>query len=460
MPSIAARTSVVAAVAALSLARATPAGATTTNRITTLVAGAHTMFALRANRVVALDATGREIGRCSRFEAPPPERPAAGSGSLVDADEALRLAGLPDDDPDTPEAEDALADEGLLPRRRPRASTDDGIVARAIAASAAGDEVWIATSSGLFRGRGGACTRAALPGRDLVAVAAAGDSVAAASEDLLWRSDGGSAFRIAVGLTARPRALAVVDGEHTLVASDDGVIEIGPYGEVRPILDQGSDALAVCGGMALAFARDGVWTWIGDAPPQRAGDRPAARTLACSDGRDARFVAAGGGLYSSADGAAWHEWNAAPGRSVTAAAAIGNRIWIAVDDDVLPLRPAPAPQLPRPPARPPLPPLPPLPIGSLESGSLPWPRVMLVLAGQRSALRDAWSLVVLVAFPLGRSRASGGERRQLAAELLRRDADLAAQEQGEEEALSLTEIEDPSRAARLRAIRQEREALR
>jgi hypothetical protein len=458
MPTIAARTAILAAVVALLLAPATPAGATTSSRIAAMVAGAHTIFTLRDNRVVALDAAGREMGRCSRFEAPPPERPAAAPGAIVDVDEALRLAGLPDDDPDSVEAEDALADEGLLARRRPRAAGAAGIVARALAASPAGDDVWIASSSGLFHGRDGTCARAALPGRDLVAVAADGESVAAASEELLWRADGAGAFRIAAGLTARPRVLAVVDSGHTLVASDDGVTEIGPWGGIRPVLDEGADALAVCGGVALAFAGDGVWTWTGDAPPRRVGERPAARALVCGDGHAARFVAVGGGLYSSADGAAWRDWNPAPGRSVAAAAAIADRIWIAVDDDVIPLRTGAAPgPVPPPVSRAPSAP-PRLPLGELEDASFPWPRLMLVLAGQRSALRDAWSLVVLVAFPLGRPPASAAPRRQLAADLLRRDADLAAQE--EEATLSLPNTDDPSRAARLRAIRQEREALR
>jgi len=456
MPSIAARAAVIAAVVALSLPRATPAGATTTNRIAAMVAGAHTIFTLRDNRVLAIDEAGRQIGRCARFEAPPPELPVARAATVLDVDEALHLAGLPDDDPDSAEAEDALADEGLLARRRSRAPSADGIVAHALAASPADDDVWIATSSGLFRGRHGTCARAALPGRDLVAVASAGDSVAAASEELLWRADSGGVFRIAAGLTARPRVLAVVDGGHTLVASDDGVTEIGPWGGVRPVLDQGTDALAVCGGVALAFAADGVWSWTGDAPPERVGDRPAARALVCGDGRAARFVAVGGGVYSSADGAAWRDWNPAPGRSVAAAAATADQIWIAVDDDVIPLPTGVAPRpgaLPAPPALP-APARP--PTGGREDTAFPWPRVMLVLAGQRAALRDAWSLVVLLAFPLGRPPAAGAQRRQLAAELLRRDAELAAQEA----ALSAASADDPSRAARLRAIRQEREALR
>src|SRR5262249_13279999 len=148
----------------------------------------------------------------------PPDRPRAPPPTTVDADEALRLAGLPDDDPDSPEAEDVLDDEGLAPRRRPRSAppgSESAIVARAIGASPASDDVWIATSGGIYRGRGASCARVGLTGRDIVAVAAGGGgAVAVATQDLLWRSDG-PAFRVAAGLTARARALAVVDAEHT-----------------------------------------------------------------------------------------------------------------------------------------------------------------------------------------------------------------------------------------------------
>jgi hypothetical protein len=86
----------------------------------------------------------------------------------------------------------------------------------------------------------------------------------------------------------------------------------------------------------------------------------------------------------------------------------------------------------------------------------PWPHVTLVFTGQRTPLRDGWSLVVLVGFHLGRGPAAAADRRHLAAELVRRDAELAAQELE----LAASTATDPSAGARLRALRQEREALR
>jgi hypothetical protein len=453
MPSHPAMIATFAAV--LALAGARPAVASPTARITSLVAGAREMFALRANTVVTLDAGGRELARCSRFAATPPERAAARPVATVDADAALQLAGLPDDEPDSAEAEDALADEGLAPRRRAAPAPAAPIVAHALAASPTADDVWIATSAGLYRGSDGSCARVALPGRDVVAVAAGAAAVAVATQDRLWRSGGDGSFTIAAGLLVRPRALAVVDGEHTLVASKDGIIEIGPHAVGRAVLDRGSDALVVCGGVALAFAGDGVWTWIGEAPARRVGDRPPTAALACGDTPGARFIATGGGVYTSADGAVWRPHGGPPGESIRAATAIAGRIWVAVEDDLVALDDAPPASF-SPGTRPASPPaLLPLATRRLLEPAFPWPQLTLVLAGQRTPLREGWSLVVLLAFPLGRPPAPGG-RRQLAAELVRRDAALAA----EEHELSVARDDDPSRTARLRATRQEREALR
>jgi len=434
---------------------ARPVRAAPAERISGLVAGATRLFALRANRVVSFDAAGRERESCSRFEAPPPDRPRP-AASAIDVDEALRLAGLPDDDPDSAEAEDVIDDEGLTPRRRRRTQTQPGVVARALAASPASDDVWIATSAGIYRGSGGACRRVALPDRDTIAIAAGDGAVAVATEDLLWRSAGDGGLRVVAGLTTRPRALAVVDAEHTLVASDDGVVEIGPFGVARPVLDRGTDALAVCGGTALALADDGVWSWTGDAPAERAGDRPAIRTVTCGDGGGARFVGAGGGFYTSPDGAAWHEEGAPADRLVGDSAALAGRIWVAVGDHVLPLEDVRAQTLDFSAVGAALPPLPPLAPRRFESPLVPWPQLTVVFVEQRTPLRDGWSLVVLLRFRLGRTAAAGEDRRQLAAELVRRDAALAAEEQR----LSTATDDDPSRTARLRATRQEREALR
>jgi len=457
-------TFVAAAAAAVVLAAQARAAAAPAERIVDLVAGTNLLFALRGNTVVTFDAAGREIARCRRFQSPSsePTRETPARSGPFDAQEALRQAGLPDDDLQTSEAEEVLAAEGLAPRRQRRVATDAPIIVHALAASAAADEVWIATSAGLYRGRRGGCARVALTGRDVVAVAASGAAVAAATADLLWRSaDGGASFRVAAGLVARPRALAVVDGARTLVADDDAVVEIGLDGATRTILEHGGAVLAGCDGDALALAGDGVWAWRVDAPARRVGDRPRARTLACGDGRAARFVAVGDNLYASADGAVWRERPALPGRTF-AAAVIGNRIWLATDEGVMLMDEQSTGRLESAAGRrllpPPPPPsaLPPLPTARLLEPVLPWPQVALVFTAERTALRQGWSLVALVVFRLDRTTAARAEGRRIAAELVRRDASLAE----EEMELLAGPDDDRSRNARLRALRQEREALR
>jgi hypothetical protein len=458
------RASIAACAAALALAGSARAATAAPDRITDLVAGTNLLFALRGNTVVTFDATGREIARCPRFEArqSAPAMTLARSGPF-DAQEALRQAGLPDDDFQTSEAEEVLAAEGLTPRRQRRVAPEGPIIVHALAASAAADDVWIATSAGLYRGRRGGCARVALAGRDVLAVAAAGAAVAAATAELLWRStDGGEHFHVAAGLVARPRALAVVDVARTLVADDDAVVEIGIDGAARAVLDRGAAVLAGCDGDALALAGDGVWAWRMDAAAERVGDRPLARTLACGDGGTERFIAVGDNLYASADGAVWRARPALPGRTF-AAAAIGNRIWLATDEGVVPLDEvstmapirsgAGLPQLPAPP--PPIA-LPPLQTAHLLEPVFPWPQLAIVFTAERTPLRQGWSLVAMVVFRLERGVAAHGDGRRVAAELVRRDAALAAQELE----LATTPSDDPSRNARLRALRQEREALR
>jgi hypothetical protein len=181
--------------------------------------------------------------------------------------------------------------------------------------------------------------------------------------------------------------------------------------------------------------------------------------VSCGDGRGARFIATGDAVYVSSDGGAWRQRGAWPGRSPTAAAAVAGRIWVAVDDAVVPLDGAPAAGTPRaapvtPPS--PLPALPPLATAQLTTPLFPWPQLTVVFAGQRTPLRDGWSVVLLVGFHLGRATISAADRRHLAAELVRRDAELAAQEVE----LAAPAGDDASRTARLRALRQERKALR
>jgi hypothetical protein len=153
-----------AVLAGASRAAAHPLGATTISQpVDGLVAGADRLFVLAGGEVRTLDALGRTLARCAAFAAPPraERHPPVGAR---DTDEVLRAAGVPDDD-STPEAAEALEDEGLArhPSRLPLA--DVGVVPRRLAAGTS--KVWIATSSGVFLGDETGCRTAGLDGRDL-----------------------------------------------------------------------------------------------------------------------------------------------------------------------------------------------------------------------------------------------------------------------------------------------------
>ena len=416
--------------------------------ITHLVAGRAALHALRGNTVVTFDGAGRERWRCAGFEAPP-ERAAPTSAAIVDADAALALAGLPDDELDTPEAEDALDDEGIVIARKVARAVATATVVRALAA--ADDDVWIATSAGLYQGRDGACRRVGLAGRDVLAVSAAGaDTILVATADLVWRGTAGGAPRVVAGLTQRPRAIAVVDGERGYVADDEGVLDIGPYGIRGRILDQATTAIVVCGGVVIALARDGSYRWIPGEPPARTGDPLPARALACGANTTARFVAIGDGVYTSHDGVSWIERVEGRGRIVTGAAAAGGRLWLALDGRLVTMDADPRRAVPS--RHRAVVGFPPLETDRLLAPTAPWPQVSLVFAAQRTPLRFGWSVVALFAFPLERAALSGGDRRRLAAEWVERDAALAG------EASRLGDSEED--AALLDVVSQEREALR
>ncbi len=457
-------------------------------RIDRLVAGSNRLFALRGGEVVTFDGVGQAGERCSGFAASP-RREADASLGAPDAEEVLRSAGLPDDD-STPAAEDALDDEGLGPRRRTSALPEAGVEPHALAATRAADVVWIATSSGIFRGDESGCAAAGLGGRDLVLVAAAEGVVIAASEDLLFRraaevdqadgadeadeaNEGGTdgccgdadttaTFTVAAGLASPPRALAVgVDGE-AIVADDDGVLVVGPDHTAARIFDRATDAVAVCGGIAAALSSDGVYTWSPGASPVRVGDRPPARTLACGRTADERWIATGIGVWTSGDGATWVERTEMLGRSVAGAAAMGDRLWLAVDDGLVALDASAtagemstgmAPAGAGPPSDTGLAVL---PTRRLIAPTVPWPWVTAMLGTERTPVRHAWSVMVLLTFPLGRVGGRRGDSTALASALVEWDRALAA----EQADLRAAAPGDDEVDARLAALQQEREALR
>jgi hypothetical protein len=460
---------------AATLAAATPARAgrpaaapsALGHRVERVVAGADRLFALEGGEVLTFAGDGRPLGRCAGLSSPPRTERHDLLGA-PDAEEVLGAAGLPDDD-STPEAEDALADEGLGPRRRQRPATVAGIVPRALAATGGAGEVWIATSSGAFRGDERGCRPAGLEGRDLLLVATSGNVVVAATEDLLFRraaADGDEAtdddtatFMVTAGLATRPRALAVWADGTPVVADDDGVIVFAGEGTADRILDRPTDALVICGDSALAFADDGVYRWTAGGSPVRTADRPPVRALACGPALAARFVATGLGVWSSPDGVTWIERHETLGRSVAGAATEGTQTWLALDDGLsaidltvpesdvpLPDRIAPGPVG-----------FTPLSNERLAGSALPWPWVTAMLGAERTTDRRIWEVMLLLTFPLGRGP-THVDAMAVAAERSRRDQALAREQIDLAAAASAGAGEEG--AARLESVLQEREALR
>jgi hypothetical protein len=449
-----------------------PADPSPSRRIDRLVAGDGRLFALRGDEVVTFDGLGQQLGRCSAFAAPPPHADRTPLGA-PDPEEVLQAAGLPDDD-STQDAEDALADEGLGPARRPQPLPPPGIEPRDLSAAPGAEVVWVATSSGVFRGDENGCAPAGLAGRDLVAVAATNGVVLAASEDLLFRreapggeesddgsgaEDAGATFTVAAGLTSRPRALAVGADGQAIVADDDGVSIIGRDDTATRVLDRAADAIAVCGGVAAVLSSDGVYAWRPGGAVARLGDRPPARFLACGPTADARWIATGLGVWTSADGATWTERPELLGRSVAGAAWTGDRLWLAVDGGLVALDSggeprggwsagaAPGGGLSGGWSA--------LPTRRLKAPLIPWPWVTAMLGSERTPDRHAWSVMVLLTFPLGRAAGQRVDPTALSSELVRRDVALAAEEIDLLAAPPNDEVD-----ARLAAIRREREALR
>jgi hypothetical protein len=386
-------------------------------RVDDVVATPTVIAALRGGRVLLLDHAGQLVGRCAELEAPDEGARAAAARprrAPADAEEVLRQAGLSDDDTEDEDAdvEEALDDEGLgRARRRPPAGVPPapgGVIAQRLAVAAGRDTIWIATSAGLWRVApgGAACAPAGLGGRDLGLVAAAGEVVVAISDATVWRSrDGGASFAVLIVLPARARALALVaGGAVAVIGTDDGVLEIDGAGAARRVLDLAASALAACGDDLVALAGDGAaYGWKAGAPPIRLGDAPPARLIACdATAAGPSWIAAGAGLWTSADGGDWVETGEAIGRGISAVApGAGGAAWLAGDDGLLlvspvgggaaadPERGDGARARPRPPA----------------AWAALLPHVTLLLAFDRSSTRgERFTAWVLLTFPLGRAR--------------------------------------------------------
>jgi hypothetical protein len=444
-----------------------------------LVAGRGRLYALTGSEVLTFDDDGRALGRCTRF-APLPQGERRGAIGAPDADEVLSAAGLDDDGSSA--AEEALEDEGLGPRRRPGLQSDPGIVPRALATDALGaDSVWIATSSGVFRGDEHGCLPAGLDGRDLLFIAAASGTVVAATEDLLFRrtadpdaneaDDDPASFTVAAGLAGRPRALALGADGAALVADDDGVLVIGGDGAVARILERPVDALAVCDGQALALADDGVYRWTPGALAERTSDRPPIRGIACGPAGETRWIGTGLGVWTSPDGATWTERTETLGRSVAGAASMGLRTWLAIDSALVAIdlttperAPSPVFRTVQSAAAREAGGMAPLRAGRLAASPLPWPEVTALFGTERRTPdRHGWQVMVLLTFPLDRIAGRRVDPTFVAIERIRRDAALAREQidlaTGNDDHNEGDDDPD-ERDARLDSVLQEREALR
>jgi hypothetical protein len=449
-----------------------------------IVAGANRLFALGGGEVRTFDGDGETLGRCAGFAPPPATGRRAALGGL-EPDEVLRAAGLPDDD-STPEAEEALEDEGLESKRRtgPQPQSDGGILPHAIAAGGTSDAVWIATSAGLFRGDENGCLPAGLDGRDLLLVAAAGGALVAATDTLLFRrapnldGDGGggdgdgdgATFTAVSGLTERPRALALAADGAALVADDGGILMIGGDGTTARILDRPTDAVAVCGDVAIALSDDGVYRWTAGTAPARTSDRPPIRAIACGPPGPERWIGSGLGIWTSPDGTTWTERTEGLGRRVTGAATVGRRVWLAIDDELVAFDPTRGEQEVRRSALSATPDgFAPVPTRHLLPPTLPWPEITALFGLGRRPDRRSWQVMMLLTFPLGRAAGRHVDPTALAAESARRDQalareeiDLAAEPEGgtNDGETNDEELDRLEREARLDSLRREREALR
>ncbi|MES1207755.1 MAG: hypothetical protein ABUS79_17610 [Pseudomonadota bacterium] len=420
------------------------------------------LYAIRDGTVLTFDGAGSPIGRCGRLMGATARRPPHPS-RLLDTADVLHDAGLPDDD-STPEAEEALDDEGGSSRRSTVRPEPAAVRAHALAATAS--RVWAATSDGLYRIAPEGCRRAALAGRDLVVLAATESMVVVASAGVLFQADapdpadgGGDTwrFRPVAALAARPRALAIDATGAVLVADDGGLTRVDAVRDWTRLLDRPTRALTRCDATVAALAADGVYTWDGR-QLTRAGDAPPARLLACGTGQR-RWIAAGTGVWTSRDAASWTGHAAAVGAVVTALAVIGGHVWLAGDDGLtaVSLEAAvsccalpPAIELAPPPRTPTVPP------------SWIWPEVGALVTVDRTATRRTVTAFLLLRFPFDRPPPSRGDRSALAVQIARRDAALARAELAAGYgATTATDIVDRDElAARREMAAEERETTR
>jgi hypothetical protein len=317
-----------------------------------VVASRTRVAVIQGHDVVLLSATGALLGRLERDPAPLFARSRAGRGLSVD--EIVDLAGIPDDDLESDEVEEALDEEGVgLPpihgggAARRHAASDGGAGAGARQAegatqalAAAGGAVWAATSAGLWRADPDDDTSAArwpatpIGPRGLplgaLAVAEGGSGLAGLSGNRLLRSsDGGASWMLLAVLPAPARAIEISrDGGEVFLLDDEGVSQVAHRTRL-PIFAGRAHHLARCGDDLLILADDGVYAWNWQTGVERRGGRLPARRLGCSPVRPDLVMAIGTGLMLSSDGGrTWAERDDLPMLDIQSAALAPDRVWI------------------------------------------------------------------------------------------------------------------------------------
>ncbi len=311
-------------------------------RATGVVAAGDGVAVLREGEVALLDADGRLVGGC-RGEGATAGGPARPDGTALSAEEVLGEAGFSDED-ESIEAEDVLDDEGHraavapAPRRR-----DLRRSARPVARGDARRGVDRDGRRPVAPRRPRPRVRARRPrwpgararrgrGRDRRR-AHRRDGLALARRRRVVRGRGRASSRAAHALALAP------DGETALVADDDGVVALDAARGLHRVLAGRVDALATCGADVVALAEDTV-VRIGDAGTTSVvGPRPPVRALACATADGSGLVAAGVGVWSTADGTRWREEPVGLGRSFSAVASAAGRAWLAGDDALFALAP-------------------------------------------------------------------------------------------------------------------------
>ena len=312
-----------------------------------VVAGANRLFALSGTEVRTFDGDGQTLGRCAGF-APPPRRSGGRPSARPDAEETLRAAGLPDDD-GTPEAEEALEDEGLGPKRRTRPQPDGGILPHALAAS---ESVRLRLDRHVVR----SLSRQ----RERMPPCRPRRPRSAARRRRRWRRGRGDGQS---SLQARRRTRSTMT-----TTADDARRDLHRLGGVDRAAAGAGARRRRRGNRRGRRRRPGDRRRRGRrrANPRptdrrggglrRRGDRARRRRRLPLDARhtspsdlqptagpgdrlrshgEAAWIATGLGVWTSPEGANWTERSETLGRRVAAAATLGGRIWLAIDSGLV-----------------------------------------------------------------------------------------------------------------------------